>query len=132
GLTGARTARGLPGAPADGVLGAVPDRRLGLPGTARRPRQDQTQRRLPGLRTRDVDGPGLRLPLRFPRPAPPRGPARPARARIRPRPHLHGTDRDLRGYHGGRDRDDDDEPELIPYRIDQGGQEGHGPGDYLR
>ena len=40
-----RAARRLQGPQADGVLGPLPDRRLGLPGAARRPRQAQTQRR---------------------------------------------------------------------------------------
>ena len=62
-----RGADRLPRAQADGLLGAVSRRRLGLPGPARRAGQAAAQRRRPDLRAGDVGGAGLRLPLRVPR-----------------------------------------------------------------
>ena len=53
----------LQGPEADGLLRPLPDRRLRLPGAARRPRQAQAQRRRADLRAGDVGGARLRLPL---------------------------------------------------------------------
>ena len=78
----------LPRAQADGLFGAVSRRRLGLPGSARRPGQTAAQRRRADLRAGDLGGAGLRLPVRLPGPAAhgdhPRAPG----ARIRPGPDL--------------------------------------------
>ena len=89
GRTGHAGARRLPRPEADGVLRAVPDRRLRLPGAARRAGQAAAQRRRAGLRAGDVGGARLRLPLRLPRPAAPGDRPRAAGARVRPRPDLH-------------------------------------------
>ena len=59
--------RRLPRPQADGLLRALPDRRVRLPRPARRPRPPQAQRRRAGLRARDVGGARLRLPRRLPR-----------------------------------------------------------------
>ena len=63
GRAGQAGPRRLQGPEADGLLGPVPDRRLGLSGAARRPRQAQAQRRGAGLRAGDECGARLRLPL---------------------------------------------------------------------
>ena len=78
---------------ADGVLGAVPDRRQRLPDPARGPRQAEAVGRLAQLRARDLGRAGLRVPLRVPRPAAPRDHHRAPRARVRARPDLDGARR---------------------------------------
>ena len=92
----------VPRPQADGVLGPVPDRRLGLPGAARGAGQAEAQRRRPRLRAGDVRGSRVRVPLRLPRAAAPGDRPGAARARVRPRPHLDGAERRLRGDDGGR------------------------------
>ena len=57
--------------------------------SARQPRQAPAQRRQLRVRAREQLGPGLRLPLRLPRPAAPGDHPGAAGARVRPRPRHH-------------------------------------------
>ncbi len=86
----------------DGLLRALPDRRRRLPDAARRARATPAQRRRAGLRAGDLGRPGLRVPVRLPRPAAHGDRPGAARARVQPRPHLDRPQRGLRGDHGGR------------------------------
>ena len=79
----------LQGGPAGGVLRPVPGRRRRLREAARQPLQAAPQRRHLQLRDGDQRRARLRLPLRLPRPAPPRDHPGAADPRIRPRPHHH-------------------------------------------
>ena len=99
-----RAAARLPRRQADGVRGALPDRRRRLPGPARRARPPAPQRRLADLRARDEPGARLRLPLRLPRPPAHGRRARAAGARVRPRPARDDAQRGLRGAHPERPR----------------------------
>ena len=75
--------------------GSLPDRLGRLSRAARRAREAQAERRGALLRAGDVAGARLRVPLRLPR-APAHGDRpRAARARVRPRPARHGTERRL-------------------------------------
>ncbi len=64
-----RAAARLPGAQADGLLRPLPVRRPGLRAAARGARQAADQRPQLRVRAGDERRPGLRLPLRLPRPA---------------------------------------------------------------
>ena len=99
-----RAARRLPRAAADGLLRAVPDGRLGLPGAARRAGQAAAQRRRADLRAGDLRRARLRLPLRLSRAAAPGDHPRPPGAGVRARPDLHGAERRLPRQDGGRRR----------------------------
>ncbi len=107
----------LHGPQADGVLGHLPDRRQRLRRTARGARQAQALRRLAAVRAGDLGRPRLRIPLRLPRSAAPGDRDRAPFAGVRPRPHHHRPERDLRGRHERHRRDGDrDEPERVPRR----------------
>ncbi len=91
---------GLPRAAADGLLRALPRRRLAVPGPARGAGQAAAQRRRAHLRAGDVRGARVRVPLRLPRPAAPGDRPGPAGARGRAGPDLHGAERRLPGGAG--------------------------------
>ena len=95
----------LPRAQADGVFGALPGRRLGLPRSARRVGPAAAQRRRAHLRTGNVGGARIRFPLRLSGPAAHGDQPRTARARVRPRPDLHVAERRVSGSSGGRFRE---------------------------
>ena len=97
-----RGAGRLPRTAADGLLGPLPGRRVGLPRPARGAGQAPAQRRRPGLRAGDLRRAGVRFPLRLPRPAAPGDHPRPAGARVRPGPDLHRAQRGVPGRHGRR------------------------------
>ena len=130
---GATTAaRRLQGPQADGLLGALPDRRRRLPDAARRARQAPAQRRGAGLRAGDLRCARLRVPLRVPRPAAHGDRPRAARARVRPRPDLDRAQRGLQRAHGGRHRAGRHQPERVPRRRQdrrgpRAGRQGHDP-----
>ena len=100
--------------PADGVLRPVPGGRRRLPGAARRPGQAPAERRLAGLRARDLHRAGLRLPLRVPRPAAHGHRPGAAGAGVRPDADLHRAERRLPGGDGGGRRADRHQPERVP------------------
>jgi GTP-binding protein LepA len=84
-----QAAAGLQAGVAGGVLRPLPGRQQRVRGPARRDREARAQRRELQPRDGDLRRARLRLPLRLPRPAAPRGHPRPARAGIRYRPHHH-------------------------------------------
>ena len=73
----------------DGVLRPLPGGRRRLPGTARGARPAAAERRRADLRAGDLGGPGLRLPVRFPRAAAHGDRPRAAGAGVRPGADLH-------------------------------------------
>ena len=119
---------GLPRAQADGVLGALPGRRLRLPRPARRVGPAAAQRRRAHLRSGDLGGARLRVPLRLPGPAAHGDHPRTAGARVRPRPDLHVAERRLPRRRRRRLGADRDEPVGLagrqdPHRVRAGGQD---------
>ena len=82
---------------ADGLLRALPDRRLRLREPPRGPRQAAAQRRRAPVRARDVCGARLRLPRRLPRPAALGDHPGAPRTRVQPRPDLDRAERGLPG-----------------------------------
>ncbi len=98
----------VPRAQADGLRRPVPGGGPRVPGTARRPREAAPERRLVLLRARVLDGAGIRLPVRLPRPAAHGHRAGAPRARVRPGPGHDGAGRAVPGdddrRRGARDR----------------------------
>ena len=126
-----RAAARLQGGQADRVRGSLPDRVGRVPGTARRARQAEAERRLALLRAGDVAGARVRLPLRVPRDPPHGDRARAARARVRPRPARDRAERRLpradEGGAGGRGA----QPVRLPGRG-RGGRGAVHPRDHDR
>ena len=121
--------RRVPRPQADGLLRAVPDRRLGLPRPSRGAGQAQAQRRGAGLRTGDLRRARVRVPLRVPRPAAPGDRPRASGARVRPGPHRDPAQRRLRGRPRGRHERHGDQPQRVSRRQDPRGPRAGGPRD---
>src|ERR1041384_6082408 len=89
---GRRAPPGLPRREADGVRRPLPDHHGAVRGPPRRAGAAAAQRRLAPLRAGDLHRPGLRVPLRVPRPAAHGDRPGAAGAGIRPRAHHHRAD----------------------------------------
>ena len=91
----AAAAARLPSRPAHGLLRHLPCRRRQISGLAGRAGKAEAQRRLHDLRAGKLHCPGLRLPLRLPRPAAHGDHSGASGTGIQPRPHHHRPQRRL-------------------------------------